>query len=167
MKLKKITIEEAPLVQSILDTAPTYYMLIEGVPKIEGIAEGIFKDLPPNCTLESKHVHLIELDHGPIGIAETIIGYPNAQTAFLGLFLINEAYHGKGLGRAAYELWEGHIKNQFPEVHTVELGVNDTNHVGMGFWSKLGFVKNGRSRINQGKHIQSTVYVLAKKIEQG
>ncbi|MBY0415261.1 MAG: GNAT family N-acetyltransferase [Bdellovibrionales bacterium] len=163
LNFRKVTRDSHQEVQDILDSAPTYYLKVEGVPKINGAAIKIFEDLPPNGTLDKKFVYIIEYNHLSIGIAEFNVGYPNDFTAFIGLFLLDEKMQGKGIGRKSYEALETLIKKQFC-VNVIELAVNDTNDIGMKFWTNLGFERNGRSRENQGLLVTSHVYVLAKNI---
>ncbi len=44
--------------------------------------------------------------------------------------------------------------------NSIELAVNDTNDVGIRFWSKLGFKQNGRTRLNEGLKMTSTIVSL-------
>ena len=44
------------------------------------------------------------------------------------------------------------------------VGVIDTNDVGMRFWPKMGFRMQGRTRLNQGLKVTSTVFVMEKSI---
>jgi RimJ/RimL family protein N-acetyltransferase len=157
--LRKIDSQYLDVLQGLLDAAPSYYMKIDGVPNA-GSAKELFEELPPNCTYDNKHVLLIEQEATAIGVIDLIIGYPDSKTAFIGLLVLDEKFQGKGLGLASYKLLEEYIA-QF-KISSIELGVNDTNDVGMAFWSKLSFTPNGRTRINKGKRVTSTVIVLHK-----
>ncbi len=157
--LRKICSQDQAIVQAILDAAPSYYMKIDGVPNA-GSAKNVFEDLPPHCTADSKHVLLIENESIPVGVVEIIIGYPNSKVAWIGLLVIDEKFQGMGLGKASYDLTEEYL-HQFA-VDSIQLGVNDTNGVGMAFWPKMGFKMQGRTRINQGIKVTSTVYVMEK-----
>jgi GNAT superfamily N-acetyltransferase len=159
--LRKITSESQELVQSILDAAPSYYMKIDGVTDA-GSAKSVFEELPPNCTFENKHVLLIEEASIPVGVIDLVIGYPDSKVAFIGLLVLDEKYQGRGLGKRSYQVLEDYIR-QFP-VDSIQLGVNDTNDVGMLFWPKMGYKLQGRTRINQGINVTSTVYVMEKQI---
>jgi RimJ/RimL family protein N-acetyltransferase len=162
LNLRRIDSDSHKEVQSILDTAPTYYMKVEGVLKIDGAAKKVFEELPPLCTYDDKYVFFIEKNETPIGVVDLIIGYPNRKTAFLGLLLLGEKYHGSGIGRESYDLIENYVK-QF-NIDSIQLAVNDSNDIGMRFWLKLGFKVNGRTRLNEGLKVTSTAHVMEKFI---
>lgn len=161
VNLKKIAPTSQALVQTLLDAAPTYYLLIDGVPDA-GSAKAVFEELPPGRTYEDKHVLLIEEDGIPAGVIDLVIGYPHDKVAYIGLLVLDESRQGRGLGKATYQILEAYIRGF--AVDSIQLGVNDTNHPGMTFWPKMGFQRNGRSRAHQGKKINSTVIVMEKSI---
>jgi ribosomal protein S18 acetylase RimI-like enzyme len=161
ISLKKIDHTSQALVQTLLDAAPTYYLLIDGVPNA-GSAKAVFEELPPGRTHADKHVLLIEEDGVPAGVIDLVIGYPKDNIAYIGLLVVDESHQGRGLGRASFQILENYIRNF--DVDSIQLGVNDTNHPGMSFWTKLGFQKNGRSRPHQGKQVASTVFVMEKPL---
>ncbi len=160
--LTKTTIESYMEVQSILDSAEYYYMKIEGVPKMENTAKEVFEKLPPNTTPEDKFVFFIELNNQRIGVVDLVFGYPEKNVAFIGLLLLDQKLHGRGFGGKSYKLVEEFARNQGADA--IQLGVNDTNDVGIKFWSKLGFRPNGRTRLNEGLKVNSTVHVLEKSL---
>jgi len=61
---------------------------------------------PPDVEHADKFVWGITLEGGMIGCADVIRGWPSADTAHIGLLLLTESYHGRGLGRRAYEAIE-------------------------------------------------------------
>jgi len=136
-------------------------MKIDGVPDA-GSAKSVFEELPPNCTFENKHVLLIEEASIPVGVIDLVIGYPNSKVAFIGLLVLDEKYQGRGLGKRSYEALEDYIR-QF-SIDSIQLGVNDTNEIGMLFWPKMGYKLQGRTRINQGIKVTSNVYVMEKNL---
>jgi len=156
------TIDSCPEMQTILDSAEYYYMKVEGVPKMENTAKAVFESLPPSCSYEDKFVFFIEFNKIRIGVVDLVFGYPEKEVAFLGLLLIGQNFYGQGLGSKSCELVEKFAKERGAK--KLQLGVNDTNDVGIKFWSKLGFKPNGRTRSNQGLKVLSTVHVLEKTL---
>ncbi len=160
LNLRRINSMSQDEVQNILDSAPTYYMNVEGVSKLPGSAKNLFEDLPPGSSYADKYVLFIENDERPIGVIDLVFHYPHTRVAFIGLFLIGEKYHGGGVGTESYKLLESLI-SEF-DVDSIQLGVNDTNPRALTFWTKRGFKKNGRTRLNQGLKVSSTVHVMEK-----
>mgnify|MGYP003387765646 CR=1 FL=1 len=86
-----------------------------------------------------------------------IDGVPDAGNA---KNVLDEKYQGRGLGTLSYGLLEQFVAPF--EMRSIRLGVNDTNTAGLAFWPKLGFSPNGRTRLNQGVKVISTVIVMEK-----
>lgn len=160
LKLHIANHDSIQTIQSILDGAPGYYLRTEGVSRVADGAKKTLEELPPNCTYADKFVFLITQGDRAIGVADIVFGYPARDVAFIGLLLLHESVQGQGLGKESYELMENFIVQK--SVTKIQLGVNDTNDIGMAFWKKLGFTPNGRTRPNYGLQLKSTVHVLEK-----
>ena len=81
-------------------------MKVEGVPKMENAAKEIFEKFPPNCSIEDKFVFFVDLNNKHIGVVDLVFGHPKEDVAFIGLLLLDQQFHGQGLGKKAYELIE-------------------------------------------------------------
>ena len=58
---------------------------------------GDLKDLPPGKTLEDKLFVGFYDNDILIAVMDLILGFPNKETAFIGLFMMNMAYQGRGI----------------------------------------------------------------------
>lgn len=64
-------------------------------------------------------------------------GYPDAETAYIGLFLMDERYKRRHIGTQIVQaMLETARVSSF---HAVRLSVQDNNISGCAFWRKLGF----------------------------
>lgn len=84
--------------------------------------------------------------------------YPKTETAFVGFFMMNAKYQGKGIGTALMEEVYVHLKESGFEY--VRLGFAKGNPQSEHFWLKNGFVRTGVEVPNEGY----TVVVLEKKL---
>jgi GNAT superfamily N-acetyltransferase len=128
---------DADLLQGLLEKCDVFNILLTGLPAGETDAIDLFKDLPPGKELRDKTV--IGFIHGSqlIGVLDSIIGYPENGTWFIGLFLLDPVARGKTLGQKlvkAYETWAGR-----QGACSVRLGVVEENTRGLNFWQKCGY----------------------------
>ncbi len=162
--MKNVGLESVDIIQKILESAPFYNLMTEGeeLPS-SNAAKDALTTLPPNTTEDKKHFFIFQnYEKTPIGVADLVIGYPNDETAFLGLLLLDENYQKRHLGTDCFSLLLNFI-NSFNQIKCIQIGVVENNPV-EGFWKKMGFERNGRSRPYKGKSIESTVFVMEKYI---
>lgn len=92
------------------------------------------KDLAP----ENKRYFLITDDNEtPIAVLDYALGYPDVQTVFIGLLIVDQRFRGQGLGRAI-------VREQLTyfcsiSMNKVRLAVLENNPSGPAFWQGLGF----------------------------
>ena len=73
-----------------------------------------------------------------VAIMDLILDYPKKDTAFIGLFMLNAQYQGKGIGsRIMDEVIACLTGNKYKEIR---LGVDKGNPQSYAFWTKNGFV---------------------------
>ena len=73
-----------------------------------------------------------------VAIMDLILDYPKKDTAFIGLFMMNAQYQGKGIGSQIMdEVIACLTENEYKEIR---LGVDKGNPQSYAFWTKNGFV---------------------------
>ena len=117
-------------------------------PEIQEICSRSFRRLKKRFVLDDDREH-VSGNTGRREMAEVVLHGGRIELLHVGITL-----NGKGNPL--------HIR-QF-SIDSIQLGVNDTNEVGMLFWPKMGYKLQGRTRINQGIKVTSTVYVMEKPI---
>jgi GNAT superfamily N-acetyltransferase len=99
----------------------------------------LFAELPPGRSPHDKQVLAFFADSAPAGCADLVRGYPEPQTAYLGLFLFREGFQGRGLGPRALTHVAGLAREW--NCKTLRLAVIATNVRGQRFWLREGFVE--------------------------
>ncbi len=103
--------------------------------------EEIINDMsitPPGIDISKKHyIGFYELNE-LIAIMDLIDGYPSIDVAYVGLFMINNKYHGRGIGSTIIHDLEVYLKNIGKK--SIQLAVDKGNPQSTGFWQKNGFV---------------------------
>lgn len=92
--------------------------------------------------------------YDPIGIyaADTgeMVGFYSSmykphdlRVVYIGGFLIDFRYQGKGFGKAAMQSYLDTVRNKYPQCEGVYLTVNPENKAAEYFYSRFGFLKTG------------------------
>ena len=136
------TEDDAIIVQAIYDAAPAYWESSGGDPRPTGDAADTFRMLPEGHSLDDKRMYLIEAAARPVGFIDVIRGYPSANTAYIGLFIIADTCHRSGLGRAAYAALEREFAD-WNSIEGVRLAVFTANEPALQFWTAMGLQPTG------------------------
>ena len=71
------------------------------------------------------------------GVLDLILGYPEKETAFIGLFMVNTQYQNKGVGSEIIGEVTVYLKSL--GYKEIRLGVDRGNPQSYAFWRKNGF----------------------------
>ncbi len=103
--------------------------------------ESILEDmvaLPPGKSEDDKfYVGYFERE-SLVGIMDLILGYPEKEIAFIGLFMMNTQYQNKGVGTEIISEIIMYLKSL--GYKEIRLGVDKGNPQSHAFWTKNNFV---------------------------
>jgi len=164
-KVRLLTLEDAQTVLKVENGNPQYYLYCPPAPSVQGFMDDLTA-LPPNKTLEDKYffgyfdaTSRESTEAELVAIVDLITAYTNAKTAFIGFFMMNEKYQGKGEGsRIIHELLGKLLEAGF---EYVRLGYMKGNEQSRTFWEKNGFMPTGVETDNG----QGTVVVMQRKLD--
>lgn len=97
--------------------------------------------LPPGMTYEDKYYIGYFEEERLIAVMDLILGYPNEETAFVGLFMMEKVSQGKGIGSAI--VGECFAFLDSIGYRFVRLGFAKGNPQSEAFWVKNGFARTG------------------------
>ena len=115
--------------------------------------------LPPNKTLDEKYDVGFFDGNMLIAVLDLIDGYPTADTAFIGFFMLNIAEQGHGLGSSMIDALCTYLKDT--GFHAVRLGIDRENPQSMHFWKKNGFLPLYEVRQDAG-----TIVVAERRLNE-
>lgn len=92
-----------------------------------------------------------------MAILDLIDGYPTAEIAYIGLFMIDANLSGQGLGSRIMAALLPQLATRFKKVR---LGYVESNPQSSYFWSKVGFCPTGEVKELAGKIIVLAEYAL-------
>lgn len=118
--------------------------------------------LPPGVSRENKRVYLYTDEERPAALLDLILHYPDNDTFYIGLLMVDGNNHRTGMGSRIYRELEVEMLAQ--GYCRARLGILDQNQKAWSFWSKMGFgrIKTVVSSIRPEKNW--TVHVMEKQL---
>ena len=156
-KVKKLTDMDVAAIYNLCKENPLYYQYCPPFVTEDSIRADMAA-LPPHKTPEDKYYLGFFEDEILVAVMDLISGFPNEETAFVGFFMMNKPFQGKGIGTKlmteVYEYLE-EVGFQF-----VRLCFAKGNPQSEHFWLKNGFTPTGVEAQNEGY----VAVVLEKKL---
>ena len=138
--VRELCEEDVDAVYALCAGNPQFYRYHPPFVTRESIREDM-RALPPGTTLEAKAFLGFFDSKELVAVLDLISGYPDARTAFIGLFIVDASRQGQGLGseiiRECAECLRlaGYAK--------IRLAIDKGNPQSEAFWTKNRFVKTG------------------------
>lgn len=149
--------KDIPAVYELALANPLYYKHCP--PEVsEQIIRDDMQALPPKKTLDDKYYIGFFEEDTLVAVMDLIDGYPNKETAFIGFFMMNQAYQGKGVGSAIIDECCDYLKEL--NFQHIRLGFVKGNGQSEHFWIKNGFNHTGV----EAKQELYTVVVLQREL---
>ncbi len=128
-----------PDAESILDLCsgnPQFYRYCEAEPTIEEVLHDLHIT-PPNISMSDKYYVGFCEDKTIVAVMDLIDGYPNADIAYIGFFMMNPAYQGNQTGTAIIRDVTDYLRSIGKTA--VRLAIDKGNPQSTHFWKKNGF----------------------------
>ncbi len=155
--VRKLAPEDAEQILALELENPMYFEFCPPAPTIGSVLEDM-EALPPRKTYDDKFYIGFFQGEELISVMDLILRYPNEDTAFIGFFMMNKAFQGKGVGS---DIVKETFKQLKEEGFThVRLGFMKGNEQSRHFWLKNGFSPTGVETDNG----QGIVVVMQKDI---
>lgn len=137
---RRLSARDADAILKLYEGNPQYFAAMHSPATRESVLDDLTA-LPPGKTAEDKFFLGFYDGDTLIAVMDWIDGYPDGRTAFIGLFMVDEAYQGRGVGSAIVrDCLEGFARLGFERAR---LGFVETNPQSEAFWKKNGFVPTG------------------------
>ena len=130
---------EDPDAESILDLCfgnAQFYRYCEAKPTMEQVLNDLHIT-PPGIPMSDKYYVGFYEDETLVAVMDLINGYPYAEIAFIGFFMMDRAYQGKQIGTAIISEVSDHLRSIGKTA--VRLAIEKGNPQSTHFWKKNGF----------------------------
>ena len=156
-EVRKLSDTDVVAVYALCKENPLYYQYCPPFVTEDSIRADMAA-LPPRKTPEDKfYLGFYEGDR-LIAVMDLILGFPKEETAFVGFFMVNKEYQGKGIGTTLMQEVYAYLK-QCGFIF-VRLGFAKGNSQSEHFWLKNGFERTGVEAQNDGY----VVVIMEKKL---
>lgn len=140
--VKRLNYDDTDQIYKVYKNNKKYFSLLDIKPDIDSIKEDL-EVLPKGKTSDDKCFLGYYMFDSLICVIDLIENYPNDKDAYIGLFMIDYLYQGKGIGtNIICELCSSLSKQGFTKIKLACLKNNILAHA---FWTKNGFVTNGKT----------------------
>lgn len=141
-QVRKLTETDLEQVLVLYQTNPLYFEHFPPLPSLESLANDLV-DCPPGKSLSDKYFLGFWEQNRLVAVLDLIDGYPTAEVAYIGLFMVDRAYQGTSLGSALI----GEVLAGLPVgLKRVRLGYVSSNPQAKAFWLKNAFVPTGETK---------------------
>ena len=155
--IRRLSECDAQAIFNLYRSNPQYFEAMHDTPTLSS-AKADLAALPPNKTYDDKY-YLGFYDHNAlIAVMDLILRFPNEQTVFVGLFMVDQAHQRKGIGSLIVSQALDYLKKQ--SFSACRLGYVQTNPQSRSFWTKNGFQPTGVL----SKHENYTVVFMEKRL---
>ncbi|HFU4116518.1 TPA: GNAT family N-acetyltransferase [Streptococcus suis] len=155
-QVRKLTEADLEQVLALYQTNPLYFEHFPPLPSLESLANDLV-DCPPGKSLSDKYFLGFWEHNRLVAILDLIDGYPTAEIAYIGLFMVDANLSGQGLGSRIMAELLPQLATRFKKVR---LGYVESNPQSSYFWSKLGFCPTGEIKEMAGRRIVLAEYGL-------
>lgn len=135
-QVRRLTKEDIPMIYEVCLKNQQYYEYCGKQPTVERI-ESDLRIAPPGIDISDKYYIGFFEDDTLVAVMDLIDGYPDEESAFIGFFMMNMDFQGKGIGSLIVSEAFAYLKNKGFAV--VGLGIDKDNPQSNHFWKKNGF----------------------------
>lgn len=146
-QVRKMTAQDIDAVYELSVGNPLFFEYCPPYITRESIAADMAA-LPPGRSMDDKYYIGYLGDHKLIAVMDLICFYPDENTVWIGLFMMDQNHQGKGEGTAIIEECSAYLKHS--GFAYIQLAFAKGNPQSEAFWKKNGFRKTGIESENEG-----------------
>ncbi len=139
-RIRRLTEADVDVIFALCKGNADYYEHMNSEPSPENIRRDLAA-LPPGKAMDDKFFIGFYAENRLIAVMDLIAGFPSADTAYIGLFMMDKDFKGAGKGSGIIEQLLFFLKKA--GFHCVRLGCIRENLIARSFWLKNGFYYTG------------------------
>ena len=154
--VRKMSERDIPLIYEMCLKNPQYYQYCDKQPSMELIRRDL-EITPPGIIISQKYYVGFFCGDALIAVLDLYDGFPQKEYAYIGFFMMNPDFQGKGIGsQIVLEVTE-YLKKKGYRV--LRLGIDKDNPQSTHFWRK-----NQLEVIKEVKQDEGTILVAERKL---
>jgi len=134
----RLSLEDIGAVQALCEKCLDFMLLVDGRAADPNSIEEDFQYVPAGKSLDDKFVFgIVNQQNELVGMLDTLSGYPDETTWWIGLLLFTPEVRSQGLGKKVTEGFAEHVRANGGQA--IMLGVVEENGRAYQFWERMGF----------------------------
>jgi ribosomal protein S18 acetylase RimI-like enzyme len=158
--------EELRALQRVMESDVDFALRVTGHPPGPADAQSTLMFVPEGKSPEDKAPFGVWAGDELVGFLDLLLRYPDSETVYIGLLLVDHARQGQGIGTAAYQALERDLLPRWPWARRLRLSVVRTNEQVLGFWRRLGFTETGEVRPWRYDKLESESILMDKRLSR-
>lgn len=165
--LRPLLAEDGAALQALIEADPDYVLRVSGRPPGRDEAQDLLADRPPHVSEDRKVVLGAFRDDALVAVIDVVRGWPDPETAYVGLLQVRAGSKGQGVGRHAHALLLDWLA-RWPEVTRLRAAIVETNAAeAEPFWAALGYTPSGPPRPYRQGAVSTTVTIWTRPLRDG
>ena len=161
-RVARLTIEDAPDVQSLYERCSDYHLAHEGTPTRPTAGEEELASLPPGRSMEDKFSFGIYAPEGELlGYIELFRNYPAESEWWIGLLMLDPKKRGRGVGRRVFRAAAGWAFAN--GARAIQLAVLENDPAAQRFWTRQGFEFVQRRAYESQSHKKTHTVIVMRR----
>ena len=136
--IEPVTIDNLSAYETVFYSNDEYYLLTDGHPAKRELCEDTLSDYPPYKVYSVG----VSQNKQAVSFLSVLEGYPDADTLYVGLLLVDEKFKRKSVGTTIMKALFAIAADM--NFKNLKLSVQDNNISGLNFWKKIGFYEIDR-----------------------
>lgn len=164
--LREMRPDDVAALRELIESDPGYTERVTGHPPGPADAQSLLMMRPPDLPEEDKVV-LGAWDAGSlVGVVDLLRGWPDADTAHVGLLQVHADRRGRGLGRVIHDRALAEVR-RWPGIETLRAAIVETNaeHADP-FWRALGYRPSGEPKPYSYDKLDTTVRIWTRPVHE-
>jgi ribosomal protein S18 acetylase RimI-like enzyme len=163
--MHRLTFEDIGAIQELSEKCLDFMLLVDGRPAEPASVEEDFLFVPPGHTVDNKFVFgIFDAHKEMVGILDTMCGYPEEDTWWIGLLMLAPETRSKGNGEKVLEGFTAYVQVQ--GCQAIMLGVVEENQRAQQFWSRMGFESVRKTEPQEFGNKTHVVIVMRKELQK-
>ena len=134
----RLSIENSRAIQALYEKCLDFMLLVDGRAADPNAGAEEFQDIPPGISQEDHFVFgIANQQDALVGLLDTVRGYPDERTWWIGLLLFTPEVRSQGLGQTVVEGFAEYVRTRGGQA--IMLGVVEENKRAYEFWNRMGF----------------------------
>ena len=155
--VRKLNDTDIDKIYEVMQGNPQYFQYCPPMATAQSIADDM-NALPPQTTYDDKYYIGYFEGEKLVAVMDLILNFPNKETAFIGFFMMNKKFQGRGFGTTIVKECFCTLKEE--GYSHVQLGFAKGNPQSEAFWMKNGFSRTGVEDVQE----KYTVVVMEREI---